>query len=234
MLYLYVWQLSPEEAGSISGEGTTGIVDWNFDFSGEALISVYGVNDCGDGQTFEYLPVTINALPDVTFDMGVDSVCIYTPEFELMSGTPLGGVYTGNGVYEDNGNYYFDSETAGLGEHLITYTYVDANECESYAEDAVYVGECLGINEIIDGVQIEIFPNPSEGNFTIKLNSNNSEMLNLSIVNNQGKIVYSEYDIILGESFIRNIDLTGFAEGLYYINLHSQETNYMKKIIITK
>jgi len=59
-------------------------------------------------------------------------------------------------------------------------------------------------------------------------------MSNLRIVNNQGKIVYSEYDIQLGESFIRNIDLSGFSEGLYFINLNSTETNYMKKIIITK
>jgi len=230
----YLWQISPETAGTITGGGIAGIVDWNFDFSGEALISVYGVNECGDGEAFDYLPVTINALPEVTFDMGVDSVCVYTPAFELTSGTPLGGVYSGNGVYEDNGSYYFDPETAGLGDHVITYTYVDANECENFDEDDVYVGECLGINEIIDGVQIEIFPNPNSGNFTVKLNTNRSEVMNLRIVNNLGEVVYSEYDIQMGESFIRNIDLTGFSEGLYFINLQSSETNYMKKIILTK
>ncbi len=173
-------------------------------------------------------------LPDVTVDLGVDSVCIYTPVFELTMGSPLGGVYSGNGVYEDNGSYYFNPETAGLGDHVITYTYIDENECENYSEDAVYVGECLGINEIVDGVQIEIFPNPSDGKFTIKLSSGTSEVLNLRIVNNLGEVVYEEYDVQLGESFVRNIDLSGFSEGLYFINLSSTETNYMKKIILTK
>lgn len=228
----YIWTLSPEEAGSISGGGNIGIVNWNADFSGEALLSVYGVNVCGDGQTSESLTVTINALPDVELDLGVDTVGLNTPVFPLSGGSPLGGAYSGNGVYENNGIYYFNPEAAGLGNHVITYTYADQNACENYAADEVYVVEIVGINEIIDGVQLEIYPNPSNGIFTIKLSSGANEAMNLRIVNNLGKIVYAEYDVQLGESFIRNVDLSDNAEGLYFINLSSTEANYMKKIII--
>jgi hypothetical protein len=228
----YVWSLTPEAAGSITGEGDMGIVDWNMDFSGEALINVTGVNECGEGEVSETLIVTINALPEVVFELGIDSVCVYTPAFELTSGQPFGGVYSGNGVYEDNGAYYFDPETADIGEYIISYTYIDANECVNSAEDAIYVGECLGISEIVNGVFVEIFPNPSNGMFTVKLQSAKNEKLELSVLNSLGTVVYAESNIQLTNSFTRSIDLSGNAEGLYFVKLYSEKINYVKKIII--
>jgi hypothetical protein len=230
----YVWTLSPEAAGTISGGGNIVIVDWNNDFSGEALLSVYGVNQCGDGPTSESLMVTINALPDVEFDLGLDTLGINTGIFELSGGTPLGGEYSGNGVSEINGMYYFSPATAGLGEHVITYTYADQNACENYAMDTVHVVESVGINEIIDGVRLNIYPNPSNGIFTLTLNSDANEVLNLRIVNNLGEIVYAEFDIQLGESLTRNFDLSNYGPGLYIFILNSMETSYMKKLVIQK
>lgn len=228
----YVWSLTPETAGTITGEGDAGIVNWNMDFSGEAMINVTGVNDCGNGETSESLTVTIHALPDVTFDMGIDSVCVYTGTFELTTGQPAGGVYSGNGVLVDNNNYYFDPNEAELGEHTITYTYTDENECVNSAEDAIYVGECLGISEIVNGVFIEIFPNPNNGMFTVKLQSAKNEKLELSVLNSLGTVVYAESNIQLTNSFTKLIDLSGNPEGLYFVKLYSGKINYVKKIII--
>ena len=231
----YSWSLTPETAGTITGEGDMGIVDWNMDFSGEAMISVAGVNDCGNGEISDVLTVTVNALPDVTFDMEIDSVCVYTDVIELTSGQPAGGVYSGNGVFVDNDNiYHFDPNMAETGEHTLMYTYVDENDCENSAEDVIYVGECLGISEIVNGVFIEIFPNPSNGSFTVKLQSAGNEKLNLSVLNSIGTVVYSESNIQLTNSFTRTVDLSGNAEGLYFVKLNSGNTNYVRKIIIRK
>jgi len=46
---IYVWELSPDAAGTISGESTTGHVEWNIEYVGEAEIRVRGVNECGEG-----------------------------------------------------------------------------------------------------------------------------------------------------------------------------------------
>ncbi|MCD4698800.1 MAG: T9SS type A sorting domain-containing protein, partial [Bacteroidales bacterium] len=225
----YIWNLSPAEAGTISGGGIAGIVNWSFDFSGEALISVKGVNDCGEGELSDELTVQVNALPEVSINL-TDSVCIYTPAFDLTGGSPAGGEYAGDGV--DNG--LFDPEVAGVGDHIITYTYVDNNGCENFAETSIYVGECLGINEIVDGMHIEIFPNPSKGKFTIKVNSINNETANLKIINNLGVTVYSENNINLDNTFKTEINLGDYSEGLYFINILTDETNYIKKIVIRK
>ena len=43
----YIWELIPSSAGSISGNGTTGIVEWNPNYRGEAFVKVKAVNTCG-------------------------------------------------------------------------------------------------------------------------------------------------------------------------------------------
>ncbi len=230
----YVWSLTPETAGTISGEGQIGIVDWNAEFTGDAYVSVKALNDCGEGEVSEMLMATVHPLPEVLFEMAVDSACVYTPAFELNTAQPVGGIYAGDGVYLDNDKYWFDPEVVTVGEHQIIYTYMDSNGCQNFAEDIIYVGECLGINEVLGGLQIEIYPNPSNGSFTVKLKSDNSESMNLKIMNNLGKVIFEEGNIMIDQIFMREIDLTGYSEGLYFINLYSNNTSYIEKIIINK
>ena len=45
----YSWSISPVNAGTISGTGLSGNVDWAPTFNGLATISVAAVNDCGTG-----------------------------------------------------------------------------------------------------------------------------------------------------------------------------------------
>ncbi|MCK4666130.1 T9SS type A sorting domain-containing protein, partial [Candidatus Dependentiae bacterium] len=56
----YVWDIDPNEAGTISGNGTSSIVYWDDDYLGYAYISVKGVNNCGEGEYSDGLEVTVN------------------------------------------------------------------------------------------------------------------------------------------------------------------------------
>jgi len=149
-------------------------------------------------------------------------------------GTPAGGVYSGSGITENGGIFSFDPAIAGTGDQTITYTYSDENGCENYAEAVINVSECLGINEVVNGIHIELFPNPSHGKFTIKLVSGNSGCFDLRILNNMGTEVFSEHGIQVNGSLEKDIDLTSLAEGLYFIYMNSNKTNYIRKIIISK
>jgi PKD repeat protein len=46
----YSWTLEPAEAGTINGSGTTADVNWVSGYAGTATISLYGINDCGNGE----------------------------------------------------------------------------------------------------------------------------------------------------------------------------------------
>jgi hypothetical protein len=47
----YVWQISPADAGTISGTTATAQVSWNTAFNGNAEISVKGMNSCGESAS---------------------------------------------------------------------------------------------------------------------------------------------------------------------------------------
>lgn len=56
----YDWNISPEEAGTISGENLTATVEWSSTYLGTALISYKAVNDCGESEYSEELEVTVD------------------------------------------------------------------------------------------------------------------------------------------------------------------------------
>lgn len=56
----YSWNLTPTDAGTISGSTNTGIATWDNSFIGTAYVKVEGVNSCGDGSFSNILTVTVD------------------------------------------------------------------------------------------------------------------------------------------------------------------------------
>ncbi|MFK7947117.1 MAG: PKD domain-containing protein, partial [Saprospiraceae bacterium] len=75
---------------------------------------------------------TVRPLPIV--DGGIDTlVCIETPAFTMFGFSPITdllgtGIWTGNGITNENLGI-FESDTAGIGQHTLTYTYTDFVGC---------------------------------------------------------------------------------------------------------
>jgi len=78
--------------------------------------------------------VVVNPLPNVTL-IALSNVCYNTAAFLLTGGNPLGGTYSGPGV---NANF-FNPDIAGVGTHVITYTYADSNGCISFYQQTLTV-----------------------------------------------------------------------------------------------
>jgi len=151
-----------------------------------------------------------------------DDVCVGWPAFELTGGSPAGGEYSGPGVVDG----WFDPAVAGLGTHIITYTYTASNGCDNSDEQTILVDPCTGIDEFEAG-KISIYPNPSNGKFDLKLNYHGS--VNIKVVNIIGVTIYSEQITTSGE-LINPIDLYGFEEGIYFVTIQTEEKTYVKKL----
>jgi len=223
---LYNWLLEPVEAGTISGTGKNVTAIWTEDFLGVATLKVAGVNYCGIGiysnplTITRYLPtVTLPAFPDVS---------IGTPPFALTGGSPSGGTYSGPGV----SNGIFSPAVAGLGTHTITYTYTDLNLCENFAENTITVTEFTGIfgNSITSGISIQ--PNPSHGKFNVKINLPEITTVDLKVFNSLNEMVYESNDVVIHLNFSQEINLGNLAQGIYYLQVSTDEMRQVKKLII--
>ncbi|MCD4745005.1 MAG: hypothetical protein K8R58_01760, partial [Bacteroidales bacterium] len=65
----YVWELTPATAGTINGSGISITIDWSNTYNGQATLSVYGNNNCGNG-TSSSLNIQVQPLPEA--DAGND------------------------------------------------------------------------------------------------------------------------------------------------------------------
>lgn len=97
-------------------------------------------------------------LPSVSIDGLVSSTCVNASPIAL-SGTPIGGVFSGDGVNATD----FEPALAGSGFHNLTYAYTDANGCTGQETQLIQVYDqptvaltTNGPTEICDGDTVVI------------------------------------------------------------------------------
>ena len=93
----------------------------------------YTYTDGNGCVSFATQDITVNPLPVVTLEP-LAPVCVDADPVTL-TGSPVGGVYSGNGVMND----MFYPADAGVGTWTITYTYTDGNGCVSFATQDITV-----------------------------------------------------------------------------------------------
>ena len=73
-----------------------------------------------DSVVSNTVQITVTPAPIVTLDP-FSNLCLNDAPIALTGGLPAGGTYSGNGVSGGT----FDPQQAGIGGHIITYTYID-------------------------------------------------------------------------------------------------------------
>jgi len=87
------------------------------------------------------------------------------------------------------------------------------------------------INEELNREYFEIFPNPNDGNFTLKLNFEPEENAVISITDMSGREIRSfAGNDIRKEEF--EISLNGVSKGFYLINLRSGKISQTRKLVV--
>jgi hypothetical protein len=113
-----------------------------------------------------------------------------------------------------------------LSQTNYTVTGTDQNGCKSTATVQVKVSSCVGIeaNEPVN--LISVFPNPNNGQFTIKSEGNSV----ITLFNDLGQLVKS---IILNEGNVHQVNLSGLAPGIYFL-CEKNNPELKHKIIINQ
>jgi photosystem II stability/assembly factor-like uncharacterized protein len=152
-----------------------------------------------------------------------DTLCSDWLPVALTGGLPEGGIYSGTGVV----NNFFDPAIAGIGSHIIAYTYSDANNCSNEASIILFVHECTGINELSS--QLAVYPNPVTEKLIISVKEN--QMIEkLELFNQLGSPVFVHKNFNL--TGIYTIPVQQFPSGNYILRLTSQNEIWIKTIIL--
>ncbi|MGB0805424.1 MAG: hypothetical protein ACPGRC_01960, partial [Salibacteraceae bacterium] len=92
------------------------------------------VNGSGCADTSRVIPVNVDSLPNVGLTL-VDTICSSASPITLQGGTPLGGIYSGNGVISDS---IFNPALAGIGNTTIMYKYSNGG-CADSSISNIYI-----------------------------------------------------------------------------------------------
>lgn len=92
-----------------------------------------------------------------------------------------------------------------------------------------------GIEEEKQTTGVKVFPNPSTGNFNLDLNLATKSNVGITVTNAMGQVVYNEskQNIAAGQH-IYNMNLAGFADGIYMVTVNAGDKRYTQPITIVK
>lgn len=170
----------------------------------------------GTCSSQDVINVTVNALPSITFN-NLGTVCNYSAPFTLNTATPAGGNYSGTGV---TSNTFNPSGIANGTNVTITYAYTDNNSCSNTATATINVSDCAGIDENVME-KLTVYPNPSEGIFTI---SSIENVNSIEVLNTAGQIIQNV-------SNQTQIDLSNQKNGVYFLKIKGETFEQILKVI---
>lgn len=85
---------------------------------------------------------------------------------------------------------------------------------------------------INEGVAFSVYPNPTNGQFTVSITNTNSKTVSINVVNILGETVYTFSDNNCANSVNKQINLENIAAGIYFIKLDTGKDVITQKIII--
>ena len=89
-------------------------------------------------------------------------------------------------------------------------------------------GASMGVNVNSLTSFINVYPNPTDGEFTLSVSNTQVTDLNIMVTNIQGQTVYqNQVKSVL--DYQENIDLGQFAKGMYFLKVNNQVTKLLIK-----
>ncbi|MCX7743924.1 MAG: T9SS type A sorting domain-containing protein [Flavobacteriales bacterium] len=116
---------------------------------------------------------------------------------------------------------------------IYTVTVTDFNGCTG--SDQIQVTFTSGFTAYdTQPMDVVYYPNPTQDKIFIRINGNQSEKLLLEIMDVQGKILLNRQLNNLSENFIHEENLSGFAEGIYLIQITGSSGIYTARVIVAR
>lgn len=221
--------------------------DWGIPFIGHVYSDTLGVLFNGNVNT-----TTVTYKPGIPFTQKITQLSFYyqykpngidTAECRVAlvkSGVPVAG-----GVFKTNGG----TGSSGWQQAVVNLSYINslipdtlwilysASSLDGTPKvgsvlwiDDVSVTMPTGLNQVLETESaIEIFPNPTNGIFSIRQQTMNNKQQTIEIYNLLGENIYS---ILNNKNAALDIDISHSPSGIYFVKINEEKTNYIKKIVV--
>ena len=192
------------------GDNSPAVSDQNpthtFTTPGTYQVSLVVSNAVGSDTYVLTTPITVVANPTVSVSVSDpdQTVCIQGGMVNLIV-SPSNATLSGIGL---NGTQ-FDPAVAGIGQHLISASFTDANGCVGSSNLTLTVEACASIDQLLY-TGLKIVPNPTNGLLKISGLEVGQELI---IVDFNGRTVWKS----TCKSEVEEINLEQVANGLYYL-----------------
>ncbi|MCF8298418.1 MAG: right-handed parallel beta-helix repeat-containing protein [Saprospiraceae bacterium] len=125
-----------------------------------------------------------------------------------------------------------DTTGYGLGAHTFSVSVTDIIGCTTNDAIEITFADCSGINEINDKFNVKLYPNPTKGLLNLDIDGKTSAKMEFCLLNLQGQIIWCETLEKSNDRLHKEIDLSIYPKGIYYLRINDENNITVKKVII--
>jgi hypothetical protein len=124
------------------------------------------------------------------------------------------------------------SMTGGIGSRWFRLQVTNGSACSSSDSVRISFKDCTGITDFANADKFDVFPNPNNGTFTVKIHSQNQEKVTIRLQNSLSILVFEDKDINVSWSFTRTFTFNTLPAGIYILTLQSEQGSNNIKMIV--
>lgn len=106
----------------------------------------------------------------------------------------------------------------------------DINDCIAY--DEIFVSIITSVNPVFGNAILQVYPNPTHEQLTIKIKELSSKNLLLKLFSADGKIILREEIKSVNGQFTKILSLSGIVAGVYFLEIENNEYSARVKVLV--
>ncbi len=199
------------------------------------ILTATGSDICGDITEQMELTINTEAVAYAGIDADICPMLTYTAlDATATNYESLVWSTSGDGTFDDinssNPIYTPGDNDKVIKEAKLTMTASFGTLCPESIDEMTLTLLCTDIAEEYKST-IKLYPNPNDGSFNLRLENNGNEIVNISVYDTYGKLVYNETDINIENNYNMMLNIDS-KPGIYTIRIDGSLTKLSKKFII--
>ncbi|MEM6344988.1 MAG: S8 family serine peptidase [Bacteroidota bacterium] len=166
--------------------------------------------------------LTVTPLPQADFNFSTVGVTGFFSNNSTNGNSYFWDFGDGNSSTEQNPAHNYASNDN------YTITLITTNDCGSDTLVREVTMSTVSVEDELDVRPVELYPNPTNGLFTVKLNSLSNSRVALKIIDLNGKVLQST--VVDGKS-VQELDISNLATGLYILQVETSGTTQYLKVL---